>query len=121
MSLIIISSLAVILLTAFQVKWIDEARSLREAQFDHRVSLAMCYAINKLEDKPLDCMTQGASCVKTDGDAIRACGMEVPQNVDRRRLDTLLRAAFALHDIQAGGFDGILATFATRTKPTPTK
>ncbi len=63
LTIVAISAFALIVLTAFQVNWILEGKRLREEQFDHRVSLALCYAVGQLEENPLSCMPGSASCM----------------------------------------------------------
>ena len=43
------STLALIALIAFQVKWLSDSHRLIEEQFDEKVHLALCFAVNNVE------------------------------------------------------------------------
>lgn len=43
------SFLALVVLFAFQIRWMTDSRNLIEEQFNHKVSMAMCYAVDILK------------------------------------------------------------------------
>ena len=47
--LVVLSALAWIVLTWFQVMWVVQAKNLSEEQFDQKVSMALCLAISALD------------------------------------------------------------------------
>lgn len=98
LSIVILSALALIALTIFQFQWISEAHALRASQFDHRVSLALCYAVGQLEENPLSCMGN-PSCEPANAGGGLLCGTTIGPQVDRQRLDTLLHAALARYHL----------------------
>ena len=52
------STLALIALIAFQVKWMSDSHRLIEEQFDEKVNLALCYAVsNAIVESPAGCVT----------------------------------------------------------------
>jgi len=52
---ILASTLALIALIAFQVKWLSDSHRLIEEQFDEKVNLALCYAVSNAIVDPSDC------------------------------------------------------------------
>jgi two-component system, OmpR family, phosphate regulon sensor histidine kinase PhoR len=62
------SFLSLIALFAFQVKWMTDSRNLIEEQFNHKISMAMCYAVNLLGDGNFtsNCSVGTASCLPVE-------------------------------------------------------
>lgn len=50
---VLAASLALISLILFQVHWMYQSQKLIEAQFDQRVSMALCSAMDQLKDNPV--------------------------------------------------------------------
>lgn len=95
-----ISALGLILLTAFQVNWILEGKKLREAQFDHRVSLALCYAASQLEENPLSCMpTATPTCKPAKGLLGVTCGTFLTNMPDEPLLLGILKKALIRYNL----------------------
>ncbi len=79
--LIIASILAISALLYFQVKWMDHSRKLMEEQFNQRVQMALCSAVDK-------------AASNTDRQALRtSCGITTNQNVCRLPSSTLLETS----------------------------
>lgn len=64
------ASLALILLVAFQVKWLSQSRELIEAQFEQQVTMAMCNAVENVADV---CGNDKATCQAV-------CAPNTPEN-----------------------------------------
>ncbi|MFT5167863.1 MAG: two-component system phosphate regulon sensor histidine kinase PhoR [Saprospiraceae bacterium] len=78
--------LALIALFACQVKWMTDSRNLIEEQFDHKISMAMVYAVNLLGDGKFspNCSVATATCLPveefTGGFQIeKRTGVDVPK------------------------------------------
>ena len=56
------SSLALIALVVFQVNWLNHSRNLIEEQFDQKVRMAMCYAIDNAYLCNTKCNTSSTVC-----------------------------------------------------------
>ncbi len=75
------SILAIIALLYFQLKWMDHSRKLMEEQFNQRVQMALCSAVDK-------------AATNTDRQALRAsCGITNGQNTCRLPSATLLETS----------------------------
>ncbi|MFN7115727.1 MAG: sensor histidine kinase [Saprospiraceae bacterium] len=62
------SCLALILLILFQVNWLRHSRQLLEEQFDQKVSMALCSAVESLQETPVDTTAPAyVSCQKMAG------------------------------------------------------
>jgi two-component system phosphate regulon sensor histidine kinase PhoR len=59
------SSLALLALIAFQVKWMTDSRHLIEEQFNQKVTMAMCYAVDLLGEEQFvaTCKANSETCV----------------------------------------------------------
>ena len=55
------SCLALVSLVLFQVKWMQHSRNLLEEQFDNKVNMALCSAVDKMADGP-SCTLIQPSC-----------------------------------------------------------
>ena len=88
---------ALILLILFQVNWLNHSRKLIEEQFDQKVTMALCSAIDEL--------------CRLDGQNISvqfSCGVEEPKcgagiletNVSEEDLQLILDATLERYDIQ---------------------
>lgn len=58
------SCLALILLILFQVNWLRHSRRLLEEQFDQKVTMALCSAVENLEETPESIASKSAVCCK---------------------------------------------------------
>jgi two-component system phosphate regulon sensor histidine kinase PhoR len=100
LTIIGISALGLILLTAFQVNWILEGKRLREGHFDHRVSLALCHAVGQLEENPLSCMPgAGTTCAPAQKPEGKICGTFLTSMPDEAVLLDILEKAIARYDL----------------------
>jgi two-component system phosphate regulon sensor histidine kinase PhoR len=57
--IIAFSAFAVIGLVILQINWVNHAAKLREGQFDHRVNMALCSAIDKISEDKQACSVLG--------------------------------------------------------------
>ncbi|MFT6963525.1 MAG: hypothetical protein ACJAWV_003262, partial [Flammeovirgaceae bacterium] len=57
--IIAFSAFAVIGLVILQINWVNHAAKLREDQFDHRVNMALCSAIDKISEDKQACSVLG--------------------------------------------------------------
>ena len=61
---ILASTLALLALVAFQVKWMADSRQQIEEQFDQRVRMALCFAVDNLDKGRFQCEhEESADCV----------------------------------------------------------
>ncbi len=103
------SSIVLIALIGFQVKWLADSQRLIEEQFDEKVRLALCYtAGNIIVEPPAKCsvsptagcspLLQETGCVPffQDGDEFKV-GSKTP--FERSKLDSMLAVAFQFYAI----------------------
>lgn len=99
------SSLALIGLFAFQVKWMSESKKLIEEQFNQKVSLAMCYAVDVIGSKVCskDCAivcktTTEMACgsVQEDGDGYT---IETKNEISLSKIEEALSLALNFYDV----------------------
>jgi len=58
------STLALIALLVFQVKWLSDSHNLIQEQFDEKVHLALCYAAGSMMvESPSTCAASEDTCV----------------------------------------------------------
>ena len=101
------STLALIALIAFQVKWLSDSRNFIEEQFDEKVRLALCYAVGNMVVEPsLYCGTSPESCVPVSSEGCLPLVQEgddfkVTSNspFERTALDSILEDAFDFYAI----------------------
>lgn len=67
------SCLALILLLLFQVNWLRHSRQLIEEQFDQKVTMAICSAVESLGSAENISPEQAASCRKMDENCFASC------------------------------------------------
>lgn len=67
------SCLALILLLFFQVNWLRHSRQLIEEQFDQKVTMAICSAVESLGSAENISPKQAASCRKMDENCFASC------------------------------------------------
>lgn len=60
------SCLALILLILFQVNWLRHSRRLLEEQFEQKVTMALCSAVESLETTPAPITESGVCCKKME-------------------------------------------------------
>lgn len=67
------SCLALVLLLLFQVNWLRHSRQLIEEQFDQKVTMAICSAVESLGSMDNISPEQAASCRKMDENCFASC------------------------------------------------
>ncbi len=72
------SSLALIALIAFQVKWMSDSRQLIEEQFNQKVNMAMGYAVDLLGEEQFiaSCKPTGEACLPANTESCVVPGTE---------------------------------------------
>ena len=93
------STLALLALILFQVQWMTNSRQLIEEQFNQKVRLALCSAVDNVNTKNLRCSPSTNTCAPVEpyGD-----GYQVTTNdsFDAAALDSALAVALNFYDIQ---------------------
>lgn len=88
--------LALILLIFFQVNWLQHSRRLIEQQFDQKVTMAICSAIDELSRRDGKSVSVEFNCVTDEA----ACGSGILQtNVDEQELEAVLNATLDRYGI----------------------
>lgn len=92
------SSIALIALIAFQVKWVTDSQRFIEEQFDEKVRLALCFAVSNLVVEPVACSSTPEGCLPLvqEGDDFK---VESSIPFDREALDSILVEAFSFYAI----------------------
>lgn len=100
------STLVLIALIAFQVKWLTDSHRIIEEQFDEKVRLALCFTAGNLIVEPMACGTSSTpGCVPSvegcvplfqDGDEFQ---VQSTTPFDRHSLDSMLSVAFDFYAI----------------------
>lgn len=92
------SCLALILLVLFQFNWLMHSRSLLEKQFDQKVTMALCSALERVE-KTNPAASLFASCKKID---ITSCRTDtLVTTLEEPLLTNAIAASMQLYDIDA--------------------
>jgi len=94
------STLALIALLAFQVKWLSDSHNMIQEQFDEKVHMALCYAAGtmEVESSAASCSTSDDNCVplSQEGDDFN---MTFNTPFQTSNLDSLLDVAFGFYAI----------------------
>ncbi|MDX1939933.1 MAG: HAMP domain-containing sensor histidine kinase [Saprospiraceae bacterium] len=90
------SCLALILLVLFQVNWLRHSRKLIEEQFDQKVTMAICSAVESLGTAQNTGLTEEAACTKTQENCFASC---LPANHSEPEMHDALVTALARYDI----------------------
>lgn len=90
-----VSALALIGLVVMQITWVNHAATLREAQFDHRVSMALRSAIDKISEDKCACNALG-KVRNSPKDEFR---MKVAYAKQNTNIDSLLNHELKYHKV----------------------
>ena len=99
------STIVLIALVGFQVKWLTDSQRLIEEQFDEKVRLALCHAAGNIIVEPIRCGITTTECVPApdgcvpfvqDGDEFK---VESSTPFNRSSLDSTLAASFEFYAI----------------------
>ncbi len=91
-----VSTVALIGLVAIQLSWISQSAKHREAEFDHRVSMALLSTIDKLSaDKRFSAELKS----QMNTNAIIAFNMQVDETQERDKLEKLLTNKLAYYHV----------------------
>ena len=95
------SFLALMALFAFQVRWMTDSRNLIEEQFNHKISMAMCYAVGLLGDGQFtqNCSVSTATCLPVE-DITGGFQFEKRKGVDVPNVEAALAVALDFYDVQ---------------------
>lgn len=92
------STIALIALIAFQVKWLSDSQKFITEQFDEKVRLALCFAVSNMMVEPVACSDNPEGCGPffQDGDDFK---VESAIPFERDSLDKVLKSAFEFYAI----------------------
>ncbi|MEN7550671.1 HAMP domain-containing sensor histidine kinase [Rapidithrix thailandica] len=91
-----LSAFALIGLVVIQLRWIKQATELKEADFDHRVNMALIYVVHKLSDEERICKHLKQSI---NSNTIIARKIRLEDFESKAKVDTLISKAFRYHNI----------------------
>lgn len=91
--LIALSAFALAALLLFQTRWIKTAHKLEEAQFNNRVSMALCQAVNELSEDESSCLAI-KQCVLS-----QSCQPWSLQNQNQSQLKQSLKKALSFYQL----------------------
>ncbi len=93
------STLALIALIVFQVKWMNDSRHLIEEQFDQKVRMALCFTVESLNGTSIACnLSMDSSCMGV-GSPTDVYRVSTPMDYEMEAIDSTLRKALAFYDI----------------------
>ena len=92
------STLALIALFFLQAKWMSDSRNLIEQQFDQKVRMALCFAIESLNGTKINCDPSKDSCLPVESVA-DAYQLSTPLDYELDVIDSTLARATAFYDI----------------------
>lgn len=90
------SIIAISALLYFQLKWMDHSRKLMEEQFNQRVQMALCSAVDKAASNT-DCKALRASCGITNNQNV--CRLPSSTLLETSTLDATLAKTLAYYDL----------------------
>ncbi len=93
------STLALITLFIFQVKWMSDSRHLIEEQFDQKVRMALCFAVESLNGSKINCDPNKDSCMPVESVA-DVYQLSTPLDYELETIDSTLARATAFYDIK---------------------
>ncbi len=92
------STLALIALFILQVKWMSESRDLIEQQFDQKVRMALCFAVESLNGTKINCDPGKDSCLPVE-EVADAYQLSTPLDYELEVIDSTIARATAFYDI----------------------
>lgn len=95
----VISCVAWFLLIILQVNWVNEARSLREEQFNRQVSMALCNAIDNLSEDDNTCAILRDCAQKIELEAISYNQVKIDTNIDLSKFEQVLTESLEFFNI----------------------
>lgn len=98
---IIAASFALIALVLFQVKWMMQSRDLIEEQFNHKVSMALCKAVENIAETE-QCMTFTKACSLPNEEGQVSCLNQLNQFLGAGELDEAITKALSFYNINLG-------------------
>ena len=107
-----LSAFALIGLVILQITWVNHAAQLREAQFDHRVNMALCSAIDKISEDKAACNALGEARVSAN-DEFRFKVDHVKQSTN---VDSLLDHELKYHKVNLP-YEYDIQWYNTKEKP----
>ena len=92
------STLALIALFVFQVKWMSDSRNLIEQQFDQKVRMALCFAVESLNGTKINCDPGKDSCLPVE-EIADAYQLSTPLDYELEVIDSTLSKAISFYGI----------------------
>jgi two-component system, OmpR family, phosphate regulon sensor histidine kinase PhoR len=93
------STLALIALFVLQAKWMSDSRNLIEQQFDQKVRMALCFAVESLNGTKINCDPGTDSCLPVEETA-NGYQLSTPLDYELEVIDSTIAKAVAFYDIQ---------------------
>lgn len=91
-----LSALALVGLVVLQINWVNHAAHLRESQFDHRVNMALCSAIDKISTDTKACSALADARTSSDSE-FRFHVTNIKENTN---VDSLLDHELKYHKVE---------------------
>jgi nitrogen-specific signal transduction histidine kinase len=92
------STIALIALFVFQAKWLSDSRHLIEQQFDQKVRMALCFAVESLNGSKINCAPNKDSCIPVESVA-DAYQLSTPLDYELEEIESTLARATSFYDI----------------------
>ncbi len=92
------SSIALILLIVIQVKWMDQSRTLIEDQFDQKVNMALCRAVEDFAECD-DVLNVVPMCSPVVNEDSKCCSDKVNSFVTAKNIEIQVEKALSYYDI----------------------
>jgi len=92
------STLALITLFVFQAKWLSDSRNLIEHQFDQKVRMALCFAVESLNGAKINCDPSKDSCLPVE-EVAGAYQLSTPLDYELELIESTLARATSFYDI----------------------
>jgi len=92
------STIALIALFILQVKWLSESRDLIEQQFDQKVRMALCFAVESLNGTKINCDPGIDSCLPVE-EIAGAYQLSTPLDYELEVIDSTIAKAIVFYDI----------------------
>jgi signal transduction histidine kinase len=94
--LITSAALGILALIIFQVLWMRHSRTLLEEQFNNRVTMALCSAVETVAENPT-CSAEMRACCASPGSA--SCAQTAVDLMEKPEMQNALKNALAFHQI----------------------